>query len=412
MSTKALEEMTVAAAFEAVTSGPEGLSEREAKERLSRYGHNEIEEKRKRPVLDFLKRFWGPMPWLLELAMVLAIILGHDVEGGMILVLLTVNAIIGHVHSRNSQRAVEMLKSRLAVRAKLLRDGAWSLHQAREIVPGDIVAVRIGDVVPADAKILEGEVSVDQSALTGESLPVDRGLAGILYSGSSIKRGQARCVVMSTGAGTYFGKTAELVRIAKPKSHQEEVMLQVVRSMMYLGIAATIVVAAYAAALHISFLVIMTFAVIFLMGAVPVALPAVLTIVQAVGAVELSRKGALVTRLDSIEDAASIDSLCLDKTGTITQNTLRVTEIVPLGAFSADEVLRLASLASRGDALDVLDLAVLERAASLPKDGYRPVSFTPFDPSTKRTEATVDTAGGRLRIVKGAPQIVMALTET
>ncbi|HUJ74814.1 MAG TPA: HAD-IC family P-type ATPase, partial [bacterium] len=308
----------------------EGLSDSEARERLARYGYNEIEQEKPRPVLDFLRRFWGPMPWLLELATALAIILGHDVEGGMILVLLAVNAVIGQVHSGSSRRAVEVLKSRLAVRAKLLRAGAWSLFEARQIVPGDVVALRIGDVVPADAKVLDGEISVDQSALTGESLPVDCGPGGVVYSGSSVKRGEARCVVVSTGARTYFGKTAELVKIAKPRSHQEAVMLQVVRSMMYLGIAATAVVAAYAAVLHTSVLVIMTFAVIFLMGAVPVALPAVLTIVQAVGAVQLSRQGALVTRLDSIEDAASIDSLCLDKTGTITENRLQVTQVVPL----------------------------------------------------------------------------------
>ena len=403
--------MTIAAAFEALKAGPQGLTASEARERLARYGFNEIAQTTERPILAFLRRFWGPMPWLLELAMVLAIVLGHDVEGLMIFVLLTINAVIGQLHSRNSRRAVEMLKSRLAVRAKLLRDGSWSLHEAREIVPGDVVAVRIGDVVPADAKILDGEVSVDQSALTGESLPVDRTPGGVLYSGSSITRGEARCLVVGTGVQTFFGKTAELVKIAKPKSHQEEVMLQVVRSMMYLGIAATLLVAAYALALHVGFLVIMTFAVIFLMGAVPVALPAVLTIVQAVGAVELSRKGALVTRLDCIEDAASIDSLCLDKTGTITENRLTVREIVPLGTWSDEEVLRLAGLASRRDTMDVIDLAVLERVSSLSdaSDGYRPISFTPFDPSTKRTEAVVDSAVGRVRIVKGAPQIVLGL---
>jgi len=397
--------------FESVQSGPDGLAEGEARERLARHGANEIGQKKKNPLLAFLRRYWGPMPWLLELAMALSLVLGHDVEGGMIFVLLTINAVIGQIHSRNSQRAVELLKNRLAVRAKLLRDGTWKVHEAREIVPGDVMAVRIGDVVPADARILDGELSVDQSALTGESLPVDRAAGGILYSGSSVKRGEARCMVVNTGAETFFGRTAELVKVARPRSHQEKVMMDAVRTMMYLGIAATAVVAAYAAALHVGVLVIMTFAVIFLMGAVPVALPVILTIVQAVGALELSRKGALVTRLDSIEDAASIDSLCLDKTGTITANRLQVTGVVPLGSHSPDEVLRLAGLASREDTMDVIDLAVLERTRSLAwgVNGSRVLSFTPFDPSTKRTEAVVENEDGRFRIVKGAPQIVMGL---
>ncbi len=403
--------MEIPAAFSAVKAGPEGLTESQARERLALYGYNEIAETKKHAVLDFLRRYWGPMPWLLELAMVLSIVLGHDVEGVMIFVLLTINAIIGQMHSRNSARAVELLKSRLAVRAKVLRGGTWASREAREIVPGDIVMVRIGDVVPSDMKIIDGTISVDQAALTGESLPVDRASSGILYSGSSIKRGEARCLVVNTGVATYFGKTAELVKTAKPKSHQEQVMLDIVKTMMYLGIAASVLVAAYAVVLHVSALVILTFAVIFLMGAVPVALPAVLTIVQAVGALELSRKGALVTRLDSIEDAASIDSLCLDKTGTLTENRLQVAEIVPLGGSSAEEVVHLAGLASRGEAMDVIDLAVLERAraAEASRDGYRTVSYTPFDPSTKRTEAVVEGSAGQMRIVKGAPQIVMGI---
>ena len=190
-----------------------------------------------------------------------------------------------------SQKAIELLKKKLAIKAKVLRDGKWVTKEAKEIVPGDIIVVKLGDIVPADAKIISGELSVDESALTGESLPKDAHPSDIIYSGSVVKRGEARCVVVNTGANTYFGKTAELVKIAKPKSHQEEVMMAVVKYMMYLGIAASIFVAIYALFLHLSIFLILTFIVIFLMGAVPVALPAVLTIVQSVGAMELSKRG-------------------------------------------------------------------------------------------------------------------------
>ena len=325
----------------------DGLSESEAGKRLEVFGYNEIIEKKKNLLLEFLLRYWGPMPWLLELAMGLSIVLRHYLEGTIIFVLLTVNAVIGHIHSRGSQKAVELLKKKLAIKAKIVRNGKWLIKDAREIVPGDLIIVGLGDIVPADAVMVSGEISIDQSALTGESLPVEAHRSDILYSSSVVKRGEARCVVVNTGANTYFGKTTELVKTAKPNSHQEEVMMAVVKYMMYLGIAASILVSLYALVMHLSLLLILTFAVIFLMGAVPVALPAVLTIVQSVGAMELAKKGALVTRLDSIEDAASIDILCFDKTGTITQNRLSVAESLPFSGHTKEEVITTAALASQ-----------------------------------------------------------------
>src|SRR4030043_762956 len=306
----------------------DGLSESDAGKRLEIFGYNEIVEEKKNPFLEFLLRYWGPMPWLLELAMGLSFILRHYLEGIIIFVLLTVNAVIGYVHSRGSQKAVELLKKKLAIKAKVLRDGKWVMKEAKEIMPGDIISVRLGDIGPSDAKIIIGELSIDQSALTGESLPAETHQSDIIYSSSVVRRGEARCAVVNTGANTYFGKTEELVKTAKPKSHQEEVMMAVVRYMMYLGIAALVLILAYGMIMRLEehIVTILTLAVIFLMGAVPVALPAVLTIVQSVGAMELAKKGALVTRLDSIEDAASVDVLCLDKTGTMTQNKLSVTD--------------------------------------------------------------------------------------
>ncbi len=392
-------------------SSPAGLSRAEAAARTERYGYNEIVEKKRSPVLDFLRRYWGPMPWLLEAAMILAFLLGHAVEAYMIFALLTVNAVIGFRHERDSRKAVDLLKSRLALSMRVLREGEWTSLPAREAVPGDLVSVKLGEIVPADAKIVEGNLSVDQSSLTGESLPAELGPGDPVYSGSPIKRGEARCLVAYTGSETYFGRTAKLVESARPKSHQEEVMMSIVRYMMYLGIAASVLVAIYALALHIHPVVVLTFVVIFLMGAVPVALPAVLTIVQSVGALQLSRKGAVVTRLEAIEDAASIDTLCFDKTGTITRNELAVAELFTVEGKTREELMRLAVLATNQEGKDLIDAAIL--ADPTPDKAelalYTRISYLPFDPSIKRTEAVVDKGGARTRIAKGAPKIILEL---
>ena len=391
----------------------QGLTISEVRKRLQTFGYNEIAEKKMNPLLEFLLRYWGPMPWLLELAMGLSFLLKHYLEGVIIFVLLTVNAVIGHMHSRGSQKAVELLKKKLAIKAKVLRDGEWMAKEARELVPGDIIIVGLGDIVPADAKIVSGELSVDSSALTGESLPVEIHQSDIIYSSAIVRRGEAKCIVVNTGENTYFGKTAELVKIAKPKSHQEAVMLAMVRYMMYFGISALILVLAYGLFMHLQehLVTVLTLAVIFLMGAVPVALPAVLTIVQAVGAMELAGKGVLVTRLDSIEDAASIDVLCFDKTGTITQNRLSVNDAVPFSGYRKEDVIVTAALASQREGMDLIDSAVLEYAKTTDVDlkPYHQVSFKPFDPSIKRTEAVIEVEGSRIKAAKGAAQVIMSL---
>ncbi len=391
----------------------DGLAGSDAVKRLEVFGYNEIVEKKKNALLDFLLRYWGPMPWLLELGMGLSLILRHYLEGIIIFVLLTVNAVIGHVHSRGSQKAVELLKKKLAIKAKVLRNGKWVMKEAKELVPGDVIAVKLGDIVPADAKIISGELSIDQSALTGESLPMQTHQADIIYSSSVVRRGEARCAVVNTGANTYFGKTAELIKKAKPKSHQGEVMMAIVRYMMYLGIAALMLILIYGATMRLEehIVTVLTLAVIFLMGAVPVALPAVLTIVQSVGAMELAKKGALVTRLDSIEDAASIDILCLDKTGTITQNKLSVSESIPLSGYMEEDVVTTAALASQQEGMDIIDLAVIGYAESMRVDlkSYKCISYTPFNPSIKRTEAIIEIEGKRFRAVKGAVQVIISM---
>jgi H+-transporting ATPase len=414
MTTKAtadFADLLIEDAYSALSTSTNGLSENEAKRRINESGYNELSEKRKNPFVDFLTRYWGPMPWLLELTMALSYIIGHYLEVVIVFGLLTTNAIIGFHHTRSSLKALELLKRRLAIKAKILRNGEWVVKDAREIVPGDIIQVGLGDLLPADGKIVAGEVSVDQSALTGESLPVTAHQSGILYSSTIVKRGEAKALVLNTGAHTYFGKTAELVKIAKPKSHQEQIMSAIVKYAMYIGIAALGFVVLDATLTRVvDVLTIVRFALIFLMGSVPVALPAVFAIVLAVGAMQLAKEGALVTRLNSIEDAASMEVLCLDKTGTITQNKLSVTDPIPFQRFEKNDVAIIARLASKEEIRDVIDLAVIDYAKNLPASvQYTQDSFTPFDPATKRSEAIIEHNGKRFRVAKGAPQVILSL---
>jgi H+-transporting ATPase len=392
-------------------SGAGGLSGAEAADRLRRFGRNEVKETKENPVLKFLKWYWGPMPWLLEFAMALTLILRHYAEGALIFALLSVNAGIGFLQSQNSRKAVELLKKRLRIRAKVLRDGRWILKDAKELVPGDVVKLKLGDLVPVDVFVLHGELSVDASALTGESLPRELRTADAAYSGSIVRRGDATGVVVKTGARTYFGKTVSLVQTARPKSRQQELMFGIVKYMMVLGVAASVLVSGYAIFLHRDIFSILSLITVFLIGAVPVALPAVTTIVQAVGALGLSKKGVLVTRLDSIEDAASIDVFCFDKTGTVTQNRLTVAECRAFAPYGAEQVLKLAALASREEEMDAIDTAILRdaKARGLRLDGCRRLSYLPFSPAKKRTEAVVEIEGEKYRVAKGAPQVLWKL---
>jgi H+-transporting ATPase len=389
----------------------DGLIDSEVNIRLDRFGYNEISEKKRNPFLEFLLRYWGPMPWLLEVAMGLSFALSHYIEGIIIFVLLTMNTIIGQIHSGNSQRVIELLKKKLANKANILRNKKWIEKDAKEIVKGDIISVKPGDIVPADAKIITGELSVDQSALTGESMPIEVHPSDIINAGSIIRLGEATCVVINTGTNTYFGKTAELVKIAQPKSHQEAMMMTIVKYLIYFGIVASIVVSVSALFMHSNVLMILTFVIVVLLGAIPAALPAVLTIVQTVGATELAKKGALVTKLDSIEDAASIDIICFDKTGTITQNKLSVVDCFPFSGYKKEDVEMIAALTSQPDGMDLIDLAIIEYAkrSGVKFNEFKQVSYTPFDPSIKRTEAIIESSGNRFRAVKGASQVILSL---
>ena len=412
LSTRDFEGLSLKEAFELLSSGPNGLSDEEAERRLSIYGLNVIEEKKESPVLEFLKRFWGPMPWLLEIAIILSLFIGHVIEATIIALLLVINAIIGFLHHESSRKVLEMLKSRLAPRARVFRNGALRDIEAALIVPGDVVLVELGDIVPADCKIIEGEVSVDQSILTGESLLVEVSPGGVIFAGSIIKRGRARCLVVNTGRNTYFGKTVELVRVAKPKSHTEEVMLAITKYSMYIGVMVMIAadIFIYSSGLKNEVISIITFDLAILMGCVPVALPAVMTIMQAAGARELAQKSVLVTRLDAVEDAASVDILCLDKTGTITMGSLEVSELIPISVRSEKEVVELALYASPEDSESPIDIAINKKAKELgvTRRGKQ-ISLTPFEPSIKRSEGVIELGEKRIRVALGAPQVIISL---
>jgi H+-transporting ATPase len=328
--------------------------------------------------------------------------------------LLTFNAAIGFRHSQGAGKALELLKKRLVIKVKLLRNRKWVIMDAREIVPGDVFILGLGDIIPADSKILSGEVSVDQSALTGASLPAKAERSNLVYSGSIVKRGEAIAVAVNTGVNTFFGRSAELVKMAIPKSHQEEIMMSIVRYMLYLGVTAVSITTIYAVVFHVDdgLVAIVTFAVILLMAAIPVALPAVLSIAQAYSALELAKRGALVTNLDSVEDAASIDTPFLDKTGAVTQNSLEVADVIPFSIFSLNDVTPYGALASKGEGRDLIDLAVIKHAKTLRyyTGSYKQVSFVPFDQSTKRSEGTiVDSQGNQFKSIKGAPQVIVGL---
>ena len=278
-------------AMNVLGTSPDGLQEAEAERRLQTFGYNKITEKKKSPAIEFLSKFWGAIPWLLEFTVVLSVFLGHYLEGGIILFLLIINAGISLWNEKSSQKALELLKNKLSVQTRVLRNGKWGTLESSVLVPGDIVTLGIGDIVTTDVKIISDDtLSSDQSAITGESMPVTLKQSSITYSGSIIKRGEAQAVVLNTGKTTYFGKTIELVGNAKTKSHQQEIMMSVVKYMMYAAIAAALVVSADAFLVRAGFITILTIILIFLMGAIPYALPSVFSVVLASGAIELSAK--------------------------------------------------------------------------------------------------------------------------
>ena len=393
-------------------TSPEGLSQTEADERLTRYGPNEIIEEKPNPILKFLSYFWGPIPWMIEIAVILSGVVGHWPDFFIILVLLIANGLVGFTEERQAGNAIDALKATLAITARVRRDGNWVTPPARELVPGDVIRVRLGDIVPADARLLSGDpVEVDQSALTGESLPATRSAGEAVFSGSIIRQGEIGALVYATGAGTYFGKTARLVQDAHTVSHFQRAVLKIGNYLIVLAVALVAVIVVVSILRGDPVLTTLQFALVLTVAAIPVAMPTVLSVTMAVGARLLAKKQVIVSHLVAIEELAGVDVLCADKTGTLTQNTLTLGEPFRVDDIPAEQVILHAALASRADNDDPIDRAVLD---GLPDEqtlrDYQVVHFQPFDPVHKRTEATItDADRGSFKVTKGAPQVILAL---
>ncbi len=394
-------------------SSPDGLSQAQAKKRLTKYGPNEIEEKKTNPLLKFLTYFWGPIPWMIEVAVILSGVVRHWPDFFIILLLLVTNAVVGFWEESAAGNAISALKEKLATKTRVKRDGKWINPPARELVPGDVIQLRLGDIVPADARLLDGDpMSVDQSALTGESLPATRNPGDAVFSGSIIRRGESSAMVYGTGANTYFGKTAQLVEKAQTVSHFQRAVLKIGNYLILLALALVTLIVTVAISRGDAILTTLQFALVLTVAAIPVAMPTVLSVTMAVGARLLSKKKAIVSRLVAIEELAGVDVLCADKTGTLTQNKLTLGDPFSVNKIPADQVILNGALASRSDNNDTIDLAVIDGLKD--KDSlkaYEVVHFTPFDPVHKRTEATVKAKDGKtFKVTKGAPQVILALS--
>ena len=398
-------------------SSKEGLSSSEAEKRIKQYGYNELYEKKINPLIKFLSYFWGPIPWMIEIAAGISGIIHRWEDLVIISLLLVLNGVVGFWQEYKADNAIELLKQKMALNAKVLRGGKWVQIPARELVPGDVVRIRSGDIVPADLKLFEGEyLQVDESALTGESLPVEKKSDGIAYSGSIIQKGEMTALVVVTGMDTYFGKTTRLVANVQTRSHFQKAVLKIGNYLIVLaGCIVAIVLLIEELFRHTPFLETLQFALVLIVAAIPVALPAVMSVSMAVGATELAKKGAIVSKLVSIEEMAGMDVLCSDKTGTITQNKITLSEFVPFGNYKENDLLLYGSLASREEDNDPIDNAILLKAkASEPLkvkiESYKIKEFKPFDPVIKHTEATVEGPEGKLKVAKGAPQIILDMS--
>ncbi|ACV24401.1 plasma-membrane proton-efflux P-type ATPase [Methanocaldococcus fervens] len=397
------------------TSLKTGLSTKEAEERLKIYGYNEIPEKKIHPIIKFLSYFWNPIAWMIEIAAILSAIIKHWVDFIIILILLIVNGVVGFWEEYKAENVIEYLKQKMALNARVLRDGEWKIIPAKELVPGDVVRLRIGDIVPADIILVEGDyLVVDESALTGESLPVEKKVGDVIYSGSIVKKGEITGVVKATGLNTYFGKTVKLVEKAETVSTYQKMIIKVGDYLIILAVILISIMVVVELFRGASLIETIQFALVLAVAAIPAAMPAVLSITMAIGALNLAKKDAVVKKLVAIEELAGVDVLCSDKTGTLTKNQLVCGDIVALNNFSKEDVVLFAALASREEDADAIDMAILNEAKKLNLiekiKKYKIKKFIPFDPVIKRTEAEV-VNDEEFKVSKGAPQVILDLCD-
>ncbi len=390
----------------------QGLSTQEASDRLLRDGENQLPEESISPLKQFLSHFWGPIAWMIEAAAILSAVVGDWADFAIILALLIGNGVVGFWEEFQAGNAIAALKAKLALKAKVKRDNKWVSIPAKELVVGDLIRLRLGDIVPADVRFLSGDpAQVDQSALTGEYLPVEHQIGDVLYSGSIIKQGEIESIVYGTGARTYIGKTAHLVESAHTVSHFQQAVLKIGNYLIVVALVLVVLVLMVALFRGDPWLTTLRFVLVLTVASIPVAMPTVLSVTMAVGAQKLAKKEAIVSRLAAIEEIAGIDILCSDKTGTLTLNQLTLGEPFCVENTSPKSLILSAALASRDEDRDPIDLAILGGLKPDQNlDSYRIVHFQPFDPVSKRTEAEVETSErDRFKVSKGATQVILAL---
>ena len=397
------------------TNPQNGLNASEIEKRIEMYGYNEITEHHESMLIKILQKFWGPIPWMIEIAAILSACIAHWDDFTIIAFLLFLNAVIEFVQEFKAGNAIAALKEGLASKARVLRDGNWEVIDAKKLVPGDIVRVKLGDILPADIKLIDGDyVLSDEAALTGESLPVEKFKGDIAYSGAVIKQGVMTAMVYGTGENTFFGKTAKLVSEAKTESHFQKAVVKIGNYLIALNFILVLIVILVGVFRHESIWELVQFALVLTVASIPAAMPAVLSVTMAIGALVLSKKKAIVSKLVAIEELAGMDILCSDKTGTITKNKLTINEFVPLEKFTEDDVLLYGTLSSKFEDQEPIDMAIFEcidknKDLTDSVNSYKITNFIPFDPIAKRTEAEVNFKGKVFKVSKGAPQVILNL---
>ena len=409
---ESLKDLSVPELYQRLNSSEDGLSQEEANERLDEYGYNEIQEKQINPLKKFLLYFWGPIPVMIMITAILSGILQNWPDVGVIIILLILNAVVGFREEYQANNAVAALKKQLAINAKVKRGGKWGSCPARELVPGDIIHLRIGDIVPADSRLLKGSpVQIDQSSLTGESLPVERKQGDAVFSASILKQGEIDALVYATGENTFYGKTTELVKTAETRSHLQKAIIKIADYLLVIAATLAILIIGVAIVRKESIIRVLQFVLVLTIAAIPVAMPAVLSVTMALGARVLAIKQAIVTKLTAVEEMAGIDVLCSDKTGTLTQSKLTPGEPYTVEGIKPEEVILSGGLASKEESQDMIDLAVLSglEDTSILRS-YQVLDFQPFDPVHKLTEAKVTGPDGKtFKVSKGAPQVILDL---